>query len=180
MFPHRLLQLIRGLVVLLVLADCQADSRPQESARSSSRSSSSSAEPTERISGKLELTTLEGHSRTLDDFRPDSALVVNFWATWCGPCRRELQEFADFHQRVGDAGIQVIGITLEDTPAPKVRTFASDRGVEYPLLRATQSWARKHFDMHGLPTTVILTPDWKVHQRLIGPQTQESLRQALP
>lgn len=105
--------------------------------------------------------------------------VVNFWATWCGPCRREMPELARLHRELRDRGLQVIGIAVNSGGPGEIRSFADRHGVEYRLLRASREWARRHFRVFGMPTTLVVDGEGRIRERLVGPQTAAKLREAV-
>jgi thiol-disulfide isomerase/thioredoxin len=103
------------------------------------------------------LPDLEGVSRTLADW-PGRVLVVNFWATWCAPCRKEIPEFVRVQARHGARGVQFVGIAI-DQPG-NVREFAREFQINYPLLvgnLATLALMRETGNRAGvLPFTLVL------------------------
>lgn len=107
----------------------------------------------------------------------DGPTVINFWATWCGPCRREMPELASLHRKLKDRGLQVVGIALNSGSPDEIRRFADRHGVDYPLFRASREWARRHFRLFGMPTTLIVDGEGRIRKRLVGPQTEERLRE---
>lgn len=105
--------------------------------------------------------------------------VINFWATWCGPCRREMPELAKLHREMESEGLQVVGIAVSSGSPEEIRAFAERHGAEYLLLRASREWARRNFRMFGMPTTLIVDGEGRIRERLVGPQSAERLRRAL-
>lgn len=77
------------------------------------------------------LPDIDGNMRSVSEW-DGQVLVVNFWATWCPPCRREMPEFVDMQEKYGAKGLQFVGIALDE--ADKVRDFLDTQGVEYPNL----------------------------------------------
>src|SRR5512138_797440 len=77
------------------------------------------------------LPDAEGHEQRLDQWR-GKVLVVNFWATWCAPCRDEMGEFIRFQKEEGGKGVQFVGIAVDQ--ADKVQEFAKEIGLNYPAL----------------------------------------------
>jgi len=80
----------------------------------------------------LTLPDVDGRDQPLDQWR-GKVLVVNFWATWCDPCREEIPEFVKAQARLGDKGLQFVGIAIADQP-DKIRRFSTDVGLNYPTL----------------------------------------------
>lgn len=124
------------------------------------------------------LETLDGEPVELRS-TIDGPAVINFWATWCGPCRRELPELASLHGQLESEGLQMVGIAVSSGSSEEIRSFAEKYGVDYLLLRASREWARRHFRMFGMPTTIIVDSDGRIRERLVGPQSAERLRRAL-
>lgn len=103
------------------------------------------------------LQDLKGETVALEDFR-GSTVVVNFWATWCGPCRVELPGFAEFARNNPD--VVVLGLAT-DTDRAKLRKTVKDLDVDYPVLLADPATVDA-YGVESLPTTVIVAPDGSV------------------
>lgn len=91
-------------------------------------------------------------------------LVINFWATWCPPCLKEIPAFVDLQQRLGPRGLQFVGIALDEVAA--VQPFLTDHGINYPVLLGDQDVARFMTTLGNhigaLPFTVVVGRDGKV------------------
>lgn len=124
---------------------------------------------TESAGGDFSLPDLAGETRTLADW-PQKLRIVNFWATWCAPCRREIPLLKDIQAEHGDAGLQVIGIAVDD-PGP-VADYAAEMGFNYPVLigQADAIAAAESFgiDFLGLPFTLIVTPEGELMNVHVG------------
>jgi thiol-disulfide isomerase/thioredoxin len=119
--------------------------------------------------GDFSLPDLAGETRTLADW--DGELrVINFWATWCAPCRREIPLLKEIQAQHGEAGIQVIGIAVDD-PEP-VADYAAEMAFNYPVLIGQEEAiaAAESFgiDFLGLPFTLIVAPDGELLNVHVG------------
>lgn len=128
----------------------------------------------------MPFTTAEGQTRTLADWQ-SKVLVINFWATWCPPCREEMPEFSQAQEKYGSKGIQFVGIAIDE--AANVAAFSKKELVNYPLLIAPAEMpgmiARLGNQQQGLPFTLIVSRDGKLISRHLGRLTKETLEQAL-
>ena len=106
---------------------------------------------------------MSGQSHRLQDWT-GKVLVVNFWATWCPPCRAEMPAFSRLQQQHGAEGVQFVGIAMDS--AENVQQFAAQHPVSYPLLLGSNSLGRLMHDLGnpkmGLPFTLIIAADGRV------------------
>ena len=104
-------------------------------------------------------------------------LVLNFWATWCPPCREEIPLFVDYQERYGEAGLQFVGIAVDEPVA--VRDFADTHGVNYPMLigetDAVELSKRLGNRFSGLPFTVVFDREGRVRFRQPGEMTRSMI-----
>lgn len=105
------------------------------------------------LSGSL--ATLDGERVPLRGLK-GKALLINAWATWCGPCRLEMPYLADLHRRLSREGLEIAAVSWEDPGA--VRTFLEETGADYPflLLSDPDRILQGRFQVIGLPTTLIV------------------------
>src|SRR5262252_7670764 len=125
----------------------------------------------------LSLPDTQGASQPLSQWQ-GKVLLVNFWATWCGPCREEMPEFVKAQRELGPKGLQVVGIAI-DQPE-KVRQFAKELELNYPALIAsyeTMDVAKPLGDsLLGLPFTMVLDRQGRVAHTQLGPMKPAQLR----
>jgi thiol-disulfide isomerase/thioredoxin len=123
---------------------------------------------------------LDGKPQPLGQFQ-GRVLVLNYWATWCAPCREEMPAFERASRRWRDRGVAFVGVSQE---APEVvGRFAREIGVAYPLWIAGDeagALARRLGNrVDGLPFTAIIGPDGSVRAAKVGPYTEAQLNEAL-
>jgi len=93
--------------------------------------------------------------------------LVAFWASWCGPCRRELPALEPIHEELAADGFQVIAVNVDKNPA-LARKFLGGRTPVYPVVLDQESQLMGHFDVVAMPTSVIIGPDLAVVSRHEG------------
>jgi len=130
----------------------------------------------------FQLQTLAGRVVRLSDFR-GKALVLNFWATWCTPCRVEMPWLIDFSARYKDKGLEVVGVSLDDGNPQVVADFAREMKVNYLVLLGNHQVGDAYGGARFLPQTFFITPEGEISATSIGIKTkndfENSIRQLL-
>jgi peroxiredoxin len=111
----------------------------------------------------FDLTDLAGKSIRLSDFR-GRPVLVDFWATWCDPCRESIPSYEKLFAKRRDSGFTVVGID-EDDAATDVDAFAKANAIPYPLMRDPKRVAFESFGVRGLPTAFLVDADGRVVRR---------------
>jgi cytochrome c biogenesis protein CcmG/thiol:disulfide interchange protein DsbE len=138
--------------------------RSESKATSSFRSASAAVEAVGAAPG-FALPNLNGKTVSLADFR-GKVVVLDFWATWCPPCRREIPDFINLQTEYGSQGLQVVGIALDEPE--KVQTFARQNGMNYPVLLGSDEVSMRYGGIEGIPTTFIIDRSGKIANRFEG------------
>ena len=125
----------------------------------------------------LRVTTLEGGTFDLAA-QHGKWVIVNFWATWCVPCIKEMPDISRFV--ASHKNVSAIGLAYDDSELADIKAFVAKHPVVYPIAQVTLDKPLKDFDEpRGLPTTYLIGPDGKVAKRFIGPVTAASLGAAI-
>jgi len=125
-----------------------------------------------------EMVTLSGDTvRSVD--LAGQVVVVNFWATWCPPCRLEMPSLQKLHERRSRDGVVVLGLSTDAGGDGAVRSFLSERGITYPVGRATAEHHRTFGGIQGIPTTFVLDQAGRVRHRVVGYFTPPAMNAAV-
>lgn len=112
------------------------------------------------------LTTLEGKALKFSDYR-GKVVLIDFWATWCVPCQTEIPRFVAFQKRYSAQGFQVIGISMDDSPA-EVRKFYIKFNMNYPVGLGDAKLADQFGGVLGLPLTFLIIRDGTIFKQYNG------------
>jgi thiol-disulfide isomerase/thioredoxin len=124
---------------------------------------------------KVNLQDLDGKAIDSDKFK-GSILVVDFWATWCGPCIKEIPEYNRIQEKYAEKGIKLLGITMASGLAKEVKPFVKQHNMRYTVLMGDDN---QGYDLNimGFPTTYLVTREGKIFRRYVGagPRKTEQL-----
>ena len=113
------------------------------------------------------LKNLNGDLVRLADF-DGQVRIVNFWATWCPPCRQEIPDFQALSEKYRDRGLTVIGISLDQNGPAEVRAFAEQIGMTYHTVMGDLETARAYGDIRSIPTTFVIDQRGRIYQKHVG------------
>ncbi len=115
---------------------------------------------------ELKMRDLDGRAISSADWR-GKVTLVNFWATWCGPCRIEIPDLVALQKKYGDH-LRIIGISDDEGPPEEVRKFATAHHINYPIVMSTPELKRAFAGVRALPTTFVLNREGRLVQRHVG------------
>lgn len=125
----------------------------------------------------LRIATLDGATFDLAEQR-GTWVVLNFWATWCAPCLKEMPELSAFDQERDD--VRTIGLAFEEIDKPRLLAFLKRRPVSYPIAIVDTFEPPADFEIpRGLPMTYLIAPDGRVAKKYVGPVTARQLSQEI-
>lgn len=115
----------------------------------------------------LQVPTLDGDTVTAADLE-GRVVVLNFWATWCLPCRAEMPALQALAERHADDDVVVLGLSTDSGSEAPIRTFLEERGITYPVGRATREQRLAFGGVRGIPTTLVVDRRGQVRHRVLG------------
>lgn len=120
---------------------------------------------------------LSGKMVSLSEFRGEIVLL-NFWATWCGPCLAEIPTFDRLQRQFGSRGVKVVGISMDDTAAPVRKAYAKYR-MDYPVVMGDEHLGERYGGVLGVPVTFLINRQGVVVRRYEGPVDPKRLESDL-
>ncbi|MDH5833175.1 TlpA family protein disulfide reductase [Luteimonas kalidii] len=180
------------LLLALLLAACQPATGPEADTAPAPDNASGPADgdapapadavPTDADAARpdepgLQVATIDGGEYDLADHR-GKWVVVNFWATWCSPCLKEMPELSALHTM--REHISVVGLAYEEIDVPSMQSFLDEHPVAYPIAIIDVYAPPADFETpRGLPMTYLIAPDGKVARQFLGPVTAKEIETAI-
>jgi thiol-disulfide isomerase/thioredoxin len=169
-----------GVVLLAALIGCQ---KASQTPAASGTDAGTAAAP----EGSVVLTKLDGTTTTVDQYK-GKVVLVNFWATWCDPCKIEIPWLIDFNNKYGPKGLVILGVSMDDEGKKVVEPFVNNQNFEvnghqermnYPILLGDDKIADKFGGLIGMPTSFLFSRDGKKVKTVIGLISYDELDKAL-
>jgi peroxiredoxin len=168
---RQLIIAIDGLLLLIVLVLLYQRALPQASAALGFGASNAPAP-------LFTLATLDGDSISLRDLR-GQVVLVNFWASWCPPCRVEMPGFERIYRDRAPDGFTIVGIVTDVHARDRIRAFLTEHDITYPTLLATPGVIREYGGINALPESFLLDREGRIRHHIIGFFAEPALRAAV-
>lgn len=132
------------------------------------------------IAPDFTLTNLEGQEISLSDFR-GKKVVLNFWASWCGPCRKEMPAMQKFYEAYKDKNVEVIAVNLThfERKREHVDEFVNEFGLTFPIPLDVDNEQYETYNVLTIPTTYFLDENGVIKERHLGPMTYEFMKNTI-
>jgi cytochrome c-type biogenesis protein len=124
------------------------------------------------------LEALDGKNIRLSDLR-GKAVLLNFWATWCVPCKIEMPWLVELQSKYGPQGLAIVGVAMDDTSKEDIAKFAKDMGVNYPVLLGKEAVGDAYGGIPALPESFFIGRDGKIMDKIIGLRSKSDLEDAV-
>lgn len=128
------------------------------------------------------LPQLNGQPLRLSDYR-GKVVLLDFWATWCVPCRQGTPHLVALQTKYGSQGLQLIGLSMDDTPEP-VRDFSKQFQMNYPVVMGNADVGKLYGGVLGLPIEFLIDPTGRIYKKYIGSTTgsglEDDIKRLLP
>jgi thiol-disulfide isomerase/thioredoxin len=132
----------------------------------------------DRVAPEYRYQTLAGSDISSEALR-GKVVLVNFWATWCPPCRVEMPLLQRMAERHREAGLVVVGFSVDVDPPARVRAFLAERGITYPVAIVGREAERAFGGVRGYPTSFLLDRNGRIRHKALGPLAMASFEPAV-
>ncbi len=129
------------------------------------------------LAPQFSLTDISGRKLNLSDYK-GKVVMLDFWATWCGPCRIEIPGFVELQKRYRDQGFSIIGISMDDGPEV-VREFYQQFKMNYPVALGDDKTGELYGGIFGMPTTFLIGRDGRIYAKHVGAMELEVFEQEI-
>lgn len=165
---HSMIVAVAGLVVAGFLFGCARSEPPAANV----------ADQATVLSPSWTLNDVEGRPVASEQFR-GKVVILDFWATWCPPCRQEIPGFVALQKQYGEKGLVVIGVSLDQQGPGVVKAFMQQFGMNYPVVMGDQAVVDAFGGVEGIPTTFVIDRAGNIVAKHVGYADQQTFEIAI-
>jgi cytochrome c biogenesis protein CcmG/thiol:disulfide interchange protein DsbE len=121
----------------------------------------------ENAAPNFKLTSTDGKTIELSNYR-GKVVILDFWATWCPPCKAEIPDFIKLYSKYKKDGFQMLGISVDQGGLDAVKPFMKEYGVNYPIMLATENVINEYGGIRGIPTTFVIDKEGRIVYKFVG------------
>jgi len=165
-------------VAIAALSSCGSKESGGNQTQNAAPQTSATSTPGE-VSAGIQFAALDlyGQPQSSAQWIGKQPTVLNFWGTWCPPCRREIPDLVRLYDEYHSRGIEIIGLAVKDEPRD-VSSYASRAGMKWVMLMANDEVIQAYNVVNGIPTTIFIGPDGREITRFIGNRAYEDFKPA--
>ena len=153
-------------------------SRKSRTSKAQAVDSAAAASVPRKPAPDFELKTLDGRTVKLSDFR-GKAMVVNFWATYCGPCRVEMPWLIDFYERYKTQGLEIVGVSMDDGDQEQVAAFVKELNVNYTIVMGNHAVRDSYGGARFLPQTFLVDREGRIIKSIVGIKSRNDFEESI-
>ncbi|MDT0161182.1 MULTISPECIES: peroxiredoxin family protein [Bacillaceae] len=172
---------IMAIAIAIVLVNVWKSSPPEEPVQTSTEEEESppaSSAPEEgAVPPDFELTTLAGETVRLSDYKGQK-VILNFWATWCPPCKAEMPHMQKFYEENKDKDVEILAVNLTnaDNGTKAIESFVQEYGLTFPIPLDQDGQLGVQYQVFSIPTSYIIDTNGVVSKKIIGPMDEEMIK----
>mgnify|MGYP001277913878 CR=1 FL=1 len=169
------------ILCFVTVTSCDNSTAQQKNQKSIKTEKSKPLNDNSMVAPDFSLADLDGNTITLQQLK-GKVVLLNFWGTWCGPCRKEIPDFINLSKKYKQDGLEIVGVTLTSGPPENIKAFADKWGINYKLLtdikgNETQTVTALYGQatgkrITGIPTTFIIDRQGVIQKRYVGPRSE--------
>ena len=156
------LVLAAGLIGACAETDSGSDAR-----QTNSGATSNAPQGNQMRAPNFRLATMDGGEVELNELR-GKVVLVDFWATWCGPCRMEIPHLTELYDRYQDKGFELVGISLDQQGPAVVKPFIEEFKINYPIVMGDEDIANQYGGVRSIPTAFLIDREGNVVKKYVG------------